>query len=282
MRRKDKEIKLQPDDFPANRWKQFLWVMRRHFFEVAMCSLLMGLFALPAAGWVFFVSATAFFDLSYLWNVFLVYLVLALLLGITGLGSAGATFFFHRLTWNEGAYLYDDFFEGIRKNGKHFAAIGFMMGVLYFFIRLLAFFADVDASVDPGLKAVFLGLAYAFFILVFSVFSVMGPLDTTYEGGFLKNLGISGKIALVNLYKGLWFDLLTLLPFFLFEFIPNIYIQMIVFLVAASFYLGFGNLVSTLYANSLFDRAFNRRLYPKVYRKGLTGQGDVNYQDVKK
>ena len=262
MRKKKKEIKLAPDELPYNRYKQLAWVFRRHFFELAGCSLLMGLFALPAEAWVVVSSSGTFFDQKY--------------------GAAGGTYFFHQLSWNNGASLLDDFFAGIRKNGKRFAMMGFFFGLVYLLIHLLIYFSNLDEAVNAYLKAASIGISYAVLFLLFCVYGVLGPLETTYEGGALRNFAIALRISLANLYKGVWIFLLCALPFALFEFIGNVYLAFGVFIVCAAFYFGFACLLCVLYSNHLFDIAFNRRQYASAYRKGLVGEGDVSFPPKKK
>ena len=282
MRKKKKEIKLAPDELPYNRYKQLAWVFRRHFFELAGCSLLMGLFALPSAAWVVLSSSGAFFDQKYLANVLLVYGILSVLLSIFGLGAAGGTYFFHQLSWNNGASLLDDFFAGIRKNGKRFALMGFFFGIVYLLIHLLIYFSNLDEALNAYLKAASIGISYAVLFLLFCVFAVLGPLETTYEGTALKNFTIALRISLANLYKWVWIFLLCALPFALFEFIGNVYLAFGVFIVCAAFYFGFACLLCVLYSNHLFDIAFNRKQYASAYRKGLVGEGDVSFPPQKK
>lgn len=269
----------QVSSLPENRYQQLGWVLRRHFFSLVIVSAYTFLFSLPLVAWILFcTSATFLSEYPNLYSTLLIYGGVALLLPIMALGFAGSAYFLKKLTWNQGADVRADFLSGIRKNGRSFALIGFLIGLLYLLLHLLIAFIDASGdALNPYVASLCIGLGYGFFLLLSSIFCVQGSLLMTYEGGFVSHFLVALKIGLVNLYKGIWVYLLAFVPFIVFEFASGLTVALIVCALCAVFYFGFAALLSVLYCNSLFDLAFNRRLYKEAYRRGLLGQGDVNY-----
>lgn len=269
----------QISSLPATRYQQLGWVLRRHFFSLVIVSAYTFLFSLPLVAWILFcTSATFLSEYPNLYSTLLIYGGVALLLPIMALGFAGSAYFLKKLTWNQGADVRADFLSGIRKNGRSFALIGFLIGLLYLLLHLLIAFIDASGdALNPYVASLCIGLGYGFFLLLSSIFCVQGSLLMTYEGGFVSHFLVALKIGLVNLYKGIWVYLLAFVPFVVFEFASALTVALIVCALCAVFYFGFAVLLSVLYCNSLFDLAFNRRLYKEAYRRGLLGQGDVNY-----
>ena len=266
---------------PFDRFHQLGWIIRRHFFDLIVCSAYTFLFALPLILWVFFISNAPFLQTNSLFNVVLSYGVMALLAPILALGLAGSTCYFKRLSWNEGADVKGDFLKGIKENGKRFALLGFLAGIIYFLLHLYIAFLSESSALNAYVSMILIGVGYAFLLLAICVFTLAGMVNTTYNGKFGANLWAALKLSFANLYKGIWIYLAAYLPFILFEFIGNLYFLLGVLFVGLIFYFGFGCCICTLYADSLFDRAFNRRLYPEAYRRGLMGQGDVTFDPKK-
>lgn len=263
---------------PANRYRQLGWVLRRHFFGIVVCSAYVFLFSLPLIAWAIFCTAASFLEQANLFNTLLIYGGVALLLPLTGLGLAGSSHYFKKLTWNQGADVNSNFLDGIRENGGNGALDAFLAGLAYLSVHLLVSLINASGeTLNPYLAAVFIGISYAFLFISLTVLCVHGSIMMTYEGGFLPNLLVALKIGLVNLYKGIFLYALAFLPFILFEFVNSFFFNIALIAISAVFYFGFSSLLSVLYCNSLFDIAFNRRLYPEAYRRGLLGQGDVEF-----
>ena len=269
----------QVSSLPENRYQQLGWVLRRHFFSLVIVSAYTFLFSLPLVAWILFCTSAAFLsEYPNLYSTLLIYGGVALLLPIMALGFAGSAYFLKKLTWNQGADVRADFLSGVRKNGRSYALIGFLIGLLYLLLHLLISFIDASGeAINPYVASLSIGVGYGFFLLLCSIFCVQGSLLMTYEGGFVSHFLVALKIGLVNLYKGIWVYLLAFVPFIVFEFASGLTVALIVCALCAVFYFGFAALLSVLYCNSLFDLAFNRRLYKEAYRRGLLGQGDVNY-----
>lgn len=274
-----KAEEAQVSSLPENRYQQLGWVLRRHFFSLVIISAYTFLFSLPLVAWILFcTSATFLSEYPNLYSTLLIYGGVALLLPIMALGFAGSAYFLKKLTWNQGADVRADFLSGVRKNGRSYALIGFLIGLLYLLLHLLISFIDASGdALNPYVASLCIGLGYGFFLLLCSIFCVQGSLLMTYEGGFASHFLVALKIGLVNLYKGIWVYLLAFAPFLVFEFASGLTVALIVCAICAVFYFGFACLLSVLYCNSLFDLAFNRRLYKEAYRRGLLGQGDVDY-----
>lgn len=261
---------------PATRIEQWKGILREHFFEVAVASIYTFLFFLPCLFWIIWVAFSGLFVEDSIYNYLVIYGGICLGITLAGLGFAGGFYFFRKLLWNEGANVHLDFFKGIRKNGKDFAKIFFLLGLAYFALHVSSSFLN---QMEKGwLPAALLGVEYVFFflLLMISVFCMVEA--TIYQGSLAMFFKNGCKFLVGNILPNLGLFFILFLPFLLFEFVPNMTVRFVAILCYFPFYSGLFELSYFAYCLSLFDPYIHRTKYPEIYRKGLTNEDENHYK----
>lgn len=182
-------------------------------------------------------------------------------LTVVSVGVAGIARVFRRLIWGEPVFFRQDFVAGIKSNGKSYALIFFLAGVVCFIDNLVASFqfpSELVKYIPWGISIVLL-LPLALFVLAQTL------IYTNKAGVLLKNSCIlfikSAPITLL-------FLLVLVLPAAA-QFIPLVFVKFALYVLLIVFALPFYIFALLLYDVSLFDRFINKELYPQLYKRGL-------------
>lgn len=260
---------------PENRLEQFKEVFLSHFFAIILTSIYTLISLFPCLIWLIF---TAFFDIFHeisIFNDLLIYGVNAILFSLGGLGFAGSFYYFKKVLFNEGGDINKDFFKGIKLNFKSYMLIFFLFGLLYMILRM-SVSSILSLSLDMALEGILTGISYLLFFLITFVFLFMLTIEAVYVVTFKQCLLNSIKLTFGYLYKNIGFFIIFLLPFFIYEFVPNDIAKIVAILVEGFFYFGFSFLVFMSYSNYVFDKTINKEHYKELIRKGLRSYEDCN------
>lgn len=257
------------NNLPATRPALFKDIIRYRFGDIVFTSLYTLLFFLPALMWLIFVNFSFLGTFDNIYNPLLVYSVLALLLALGGTGFGGAFYFFKKLVYSEGANVHRDFFSGVRENYKTFFLAFLIVGLLYGALHFGEVIFHLDESIPRVVGTIFKGVMYVglFFTILATLFAA--AQSVLYVDKYSHALLNGFKFTFGTILKSFGIGLLLLLPFFLYEFVPSVYVEYIVIGVYGLFYFGLGVLSFTLFAHSVFDQTINKNQYPELVNKGL-------------
>lgn len=252
---------------PSTRKELLKDILKYRFLDVVVLSLLMGLFFLIRIVLIFFAESTFFSEIN-LFNGLVKYVLNIISFILFFLGLGGAFFFAKKLVWSEGSNLRRDFFEGVFKNAKKTVLSGFILGFIYGGIHLLGDFFSVSNVFSNQTEFVFLGISYAFFLLMSGAIFYVLTQCMIYEERFFHLWTNGLKFCLGNGLKTL-LCLLLLFPFLLIEFFNNEIIFLISFCLLVFLLFGLFVICFTLISHELFDHTINARQYPDLIKKGL-------------
>lgn len=258
-----------------DRYEQFKDILKTHLSEIMLCSIYIFLFTLPTLFWVFFTALTDFFTETHILNVLVINLGITFTLPLVGLGFAGSFYVFKRLVFNDGTNINSDFFIGIRKNGKSFAKIFFIIGLLYLLLHI-SLFTIAHMNYDINILTILSALSYILFFLLLFVMIFTCTQTIIYQDTlttFMKN-GLLFTFGSLN--KNLGIFIIILFPFIIYEFVPINNIKWMAILISGFFYFGFGSLLFSIYSNYLFDKTINIKQFPEIYRKGLIKNENIS------
>jgi|GEM_PF-1681490 hypothetical protein len=269
-------IQQQDAMMPFSRWELLKDTLHYRFWELVAVSLFTFVFWIPVFAWLIFCSLGGFLDFSSLASVGLTYGIAAVFLVVASLGMAGAFFFAKKLVWSEGASLPGDFFEGIRKNGKAFAAIYLALGLLYAVLRLDICALQYSGAVTGWVLPVGEGLSYAaFFLFLLALF--FAQTETIIYAGSPFRLFWNGiRLSLGGLLTNIPVFLAFFACFLIFDFVPFYQASFACLAIEALFYFGFSTVFFTEYSYFLFDKSINLKQYPEILRKGLRKEGGAH------
>ncbi|OPZ37522.1 MAG: hypothetical protein BWY98_00111 [Tenericutes bacterium ADurb.BinA155] len=254
---------------PANRWVLLKDTLHYRFWDLVAVSLLTALFYIPIIAWLLFAALTNLGDASNFNNILMTYLIAIPLIAFAGLGMGGLFYFSKKLAWGSGASLPSDFFEGIKKNWAMFLGTYFVIGLLYFLLKIDLEALALSSSLPAWGKAMLSGLSYGIFTLFLMALFFIQTQTVTYEGGFFRLLMNGIRFTFGAILKNLAIFAALLAPFFVYEFVPSLYAVIIPIAFLALFYFGFSGFFFTEYSHSLFDISINPKQYPEIIRKGL-------------
>jgi hypothetical protein len=265
---------LDPGDLPADRTRQFFFMIRHHFlllfdysltyflFQIPFYMILIG-FYIPYANLFNAETHTASALFSLLFEAGLTAIPA---LAIFGLGAAGIYGAIGKLLCENDA-SYKDFFFSIKNNWKNFLW-AFLINGLLFFLALLnyAAFLYVDANVDLkliGLCASLLLLALFLLARPYLLFQIV-----FFQNGFGQRLKNSLIFSLGKVFSSLalFFASYGLFIAMMFSPITAVSIELV-------FQIIIGSSLSALLNLEMVFANFETRLGPEqmgsLYRKGL-------------
>lgn len=258
-----------------DRYEQFKDIIKTHLSEVILCSIYVFLFTIPTLFWVFFTTLTGFFSENHILNVLVINGGITLTLPLMGLGFSGAFYVFKRLVFNDGTNINSDFFIGIKKNGKYFLKIFFIIGLLYLLLHLSLFnIAHMNFGINT--LTILSALSYVLFFILLLVMMFTCTQTILYQDTLNKFIKNGLLFTFGSLNKNLGIFLIVLFPFLIYEFVPINNIKWIAILLSGFFYFGFGTLLFTIYSNHLFDKTINIKQFPEIYRKGLAKDENIS------
>lgn len=260
------------DPLPNTRREQLFYLLKTRWTDIVFSSIYLFIFFVPCLLWMMLFSRNV--D-NNIYNILTMYGVMIPLIMVFGLGVGGVLYSFKRMCYSEGANIHRDLFTGIKKNAKDFLVLYFFIGLLYFLFHT-ALSIVTSSNLNNNVISVIQGLLIvSYIILLISLYFTQSQM-VFYTGGFIKLSINSIKFTFGLIIKNLGMILLTLLPFFIFEFIEFVPNQNVVNItrwicigVSGMFYFGFNLLMFLEYSISIFDESINKKQYPDLVRKGL-------------
>lgn len=260
------------DRLPRTRKELLKDILRYRFLDIVVLSLLMGLVFVVRIVLILFVETTFLSEVN-IFNSLIKYVLNIISFIIFFLGLGGAFYFTKKLAWSEGSNIRRDFFEGVFKNAKKSVLSGIILGFIYGGIHLLGDFFSVTSVFSYQVEYVFLGISYAFFILLACACFYVLTQSMIYEDKFI-HLFINGiKFSLGNGLKTI-LCLLLLFPLILIEFFNNEIVFLIAFCLLVFFLFGLFIISFTLISHELFDKTINAKQYQEIIKKGLKKDED--------
>ncbi len=272
---KHKALKVNKEDasLPKNRKELFLTVLKDDFYLLSELSILLFLFSLPLAGGFTFeltllarmgeVTAQKFFSVC-----FYSALIEIPLWGVRYIGRYAAFGVMKHRVHNEGGYVKELFFEGLKKGALRGFLIGLFFGAIAFLWQIgCAFLLSVsDSALWKGLGVGGVTIA---FLIVFAAVECFLAGEQFYELSFFGSLKNGFSFALASFpASALHFVLCMGVPLVL--TVVSYYSLIGVGLVWALWGDGVTVLAATLYSHRLFDKYINSVYYTDYINKGLS------------
>lgn len=277
----EKKEPFNESKLPSSRRKQFLDILKNRFGALVSLSLLTFLFALPAIAW--FIVWTAFIksppedmvndavlmaSRNFNLNIVL-YLVLLPLLMVAYLGLSGTFHVLKKLCWNEGIFIWHDFFKGIKENWKVSLLSGFLVGfVLLGTMGNYYFYQTIEL---PFVIQVILMIIFTFITIctvVASFFMItQSQIFANSIGGYVKNAYL---FATILFPKNLLIFLISVVPLVIYFLVRVIFVQLVYIFALAIIGFGIFALVWSLYSIYVFDKFINNNYEHEIVNKGLS------------
>lgn len=269
--------------FPVTRKGQIKFFLKNRPFLIFQLSLILGIFFLPSVGVMlvhFMLEGSILSSISDPIEQWMQVCAYRRLMGLAifpcflllSVGISGVSHCLRKLIFNEGLFLREDFFLGIKKNWKG----NFFYALILCFIHYALLFLSNIISAEAVEYYYFLYAFQALFLLI-TVTSLpyFAFVEDRYSDGFLHKIKSTYALMFSSL-KGLWPSLLLIgLPItLLFLFDGFVYlIPFICFLVLSIieffFLLGFSSLTATCFIADVADEKIHRYHFKDFYRKGL-------------
>ncbi len=265
---------LKPEDMPDNRFKLFFTVLKVRFWKLIQLNLLYSVFWIPAIVWTYMqglllahIETKNVIGLDY-------FLILIPCLLLVGPATAGVTYVIHSWAQDEHAWVFSDFKDAWKENWKESLLIMLINGVvlMLFYTALVVYtqlaVTDNQWYLIPRYFIMMMGFIYA--MMNMFIF----PMLVTY------------KLKVRQIFKNAFIFTMVELPRTIVMFIisTGIFILCTYFLVSLPlFIIGFTlpMLVSTSYANWVFDKYLNVHISNRQEAKGEEGYEDESvYEEL--
>ena len=267
--------------FPENRKKLFLYMLKNKFSKIYKNHLLIALFFLPLICWgvmtmgytneIFSLDPkegiTHFFE-----HWFTVYVTAIPLWAFAFIGIAGGLNVIRKLAWSDPIMLKTDFLQGIKASGKQVALVGLLWGVGYALFRYgfdwLGFYYQVF---DDSYSVVF-GIFVCLFLLVILIGLTvyMTCMSSIYNVSFSQLLVGAFKLYFSDFFLASGVILLSLLPLFVLMLNGYAISLLIAYLLSVLLLIGIIIIPMFLVCQHSFDRVINKKDYPDYYGRGLS------------
>ena len=269
------------NQFPENRAKLFLYMLKNKFTKIYKNHLLIALFFLPLIGWSVMTMGYTdwFFGLDpkegithFIEHWFTVYVTAIPLWSVAFVGIAGGLNVIRKLAWSDPLMLKSDFLKGIRASGKQLALVGFLWGVAYALFRYafdwLGFYYQVF---DDSYSVVF-GIFLCFFLLVVSIGITvyMTCMSSLYNVSFKQLLSGAFKLYFADFFLATGVILLCLLPIFALMIPGYAFTLLLAYFLLIVLLIGIIIIPIFLVCQHSFDRIINKKDYPEYYGRGLS------------
>lgn len=270
------------DSLPKNRREIYFDVLKLHFPEMLMYGGLMLLFAFP----VHFVAMAGDFyqmqiysslpatpgeeQISSVVQSLMTFEIIRNLINIPllvlfSVGLAGMARIIRQYSWGENVYFSRDFALGVRQNGRQFALIALIAGVIAFVCNYISIAASAVTSDVYGWLGIIPSVLCAVFLIPVAGYALVAC--SCYENKFSANL----KIGRVCYFRYLWRTLLAVIcciAVFIVQMLPFFWCHLIG-RIAASLLIPFILLGWYLFAMGRLDEAVNKKLHPELVNKGI-------------
>ena len=282
-----------PDDLPSNRFQLFFEVLRVRFWSLCRVNLMQVVFWLPVIVWTYInVLALQGIDVQMveageeallglrdqLLSLVQTYLfILFPLVAITGPSSAGAAYVTRNWARDQHSFVWSDFKDAMRDNWKQALVVSAITGAL----PLVAFVGFVFYGQMAQQSALFY-VPQVLLTLMCILWTLTLPLLYPLMVGYklrLRDLLRNGLLlAMARLPQMVAVRLLTAIPLIVLCVNMVFWMNTIVMLVVAAYYLFFGHAMARLIyasvANGFFDRYINPHIEGAQVGRGLRRDDD--------
>jgi len=299
---KDRDDNYARSTLPSNRWELFWDVFKGRFWKLVLLNLMLIIGFLPFMFIMFNksllimeyssvlpVSGSSFVGYPYIPDLHVVafinkfrleiqsYVLLIPCLMFAGVVMSGVFYTMRNLAWNEGVFLANDFWKGLKSNILHFLLITLIIGIIYLLASVNSLILEQVTILTPdqfiakpavnlimrGINIVLTGFAtimalYAFMVTV----NYKVKFRHLIKNAFILSLGL--------LPQNLFFIALSALPFlFVAIFGLGGFLSPLMLIVILMFGFSLIALVWTIYSHWVFDRFINDRVEGAVKNKGI-------------
>ncbi len=299
---KDRDENYARSTLPSNRWELFWDVFKGRFWKLVILNLMLLVGFLPFLFVLFNksylisyfssllpISGSAFVGYPYIPDLYAVafvniirleaqgYAVLIPCLMFAGVVMSGVFYIARNLAWNEGVFMANDFWKGLKSNILHFLLITFLMGIIFFFSSMSNLVLEKSSVLtpdqfiaNPTVNAIIRGLNIV--LTVFATIMALFAFTVTvnYKVKFYHLIKNSFILALGLLPQNLFFLALAALPFiFIAIFGLNSFLSPLMLIIIMLFGFSLMALVWTIYSHWVFDKFINDRVEGAVKNKGI-------------
>lgn len=249
---------------PSSRPALFWDILKNEHRKLFGAAVLLALFTLP------FLALHIFTDFELLmfqkegvtevWPHYIFLAILPLCTSIYGIGLGGVLRILKRLCYLEPIFFWEDFKLGVKQNAKQCVSFCFFVGISFSICYLgrISHSEDILWNIPFGIFALSLFPCFLFAFV---------PL-ATYSNSFMQNLSLSSRLYLKAFLFNLLPLLLFLVPLFM-EFIPDLAVKYIVFLLFSILVWPLLLLGFFLYETYLLDKYVNKEKFPELYDRGI-------------
>lgn len=260
------------NNLPRTRMALLKDILHYRFFDVVYASLYMLLFFLPAVMWLVFVNYSPLSIFDNIYNPLIVYGVLAILIALGGPGVGGAFYFFKKLVYSEGSNIHRDFFTGLKENYRFYFLAFLVIGASYGILHFGSVVFYLDQNISQTVSTILIGVMYGGLLLIINATLFASAEQVIYINTYSRALLNGFKFVIGDFFRSFGLLLLTLIPFFIYEFVSSFIMEWVSIGVYGLFYFGFSVLLFTLYTHSVFDKTINKKYYADLIRKGLSDE----------
>ena len=284
------EENFSPDQFPKNRGKLFLYMLKNKFPKIYKNHLLISLFFLPLIAWgVLTIGYTDwFFKLEAAEGInhfgeywFTVYVTAIPLWAIAFVGVSGGLNVIRKLAWSDPVILKTDFLQGIKSGGKQIALIGFLWGTVHALVRYAYEWLGLYHRAIDGSPSVTFGI----FICIFVMLALAGLtvymtcMSSLYNVTLGQLLAGAFKLYFSDFFLASGVMILCILPIIILMHTGYIITLLIAYFLLLALLIGVVIIPMFLVCQHTFDRVINKKDYPIYYGRGLS-YGDYSVQNV--
>jgi hypothetical protein len=299
---KDRDENYARSTLPGNRWELFWDVFKGRFWKLVLLNLMLIVGFLPLLFVLFNksylisffssmlpISGSAFVGYPYIPDLHAVAFIniisleaqsFALLipcLMFAGVVMSGVFYIARNLAWNEGVFMANDFWKGLKSNILHFLLITFLMGVLYLSSSLSNLVLEKAPILTPGalianptFNAIIRGLNIVLMVFITIMAMYAFTITVNYKLKFRHLIKNSFILTLGLLPQNLFFLALSALPFiFIAIFGFNSFLSSLMLIIILLFGFSLVALVWTIYSHWVFDRFINDKVEGAIKNRGI-------------
>lgn len=282
--------------FPENRGKLFLYMLKNKFSKIYVNHLITALFFLPLivwgvltvgyTDWIFSLEAregiTHFVEY---W--FTVYITAIPMWVIAFVGLSGGLNIIRKLAWSDPVMIKADFLQGIKASGVQMAQVGLLWGVGYALIRYAIDWLGFYYRVFDSSYSVVFGIFVCIFLMLclVGITVYMACMSSLYKVTFGQLLIGSFKLYFADFFLASGVILLCLAPILILMLTGYAITLLIAYLLLLLLLIGIILIPMLLVCHHTFDRIINKKDYPSYYGRGLSygehpgGQTNVGEED---
>ena len=285
---------------PSNRWELFWDIFKSKFFKLLFLNILIAVFFLPLILLVVYrlglISTygsiypfAQSFGVGYLAPISLVgyaenikfsvntivLLGLPIVSVIASVGLAGGAYVIRNIVWTEGVFMSNDFWKGIKQNGKQLAVISILYSLVFYVLVLAISFCNQAITIGNTVWFFIIIKILAICLLVFSSVVCLHTITmcVTYDLP-LRHLIKNGLVMTIGMFFSNAFIIaLALIPYYTLLMGGLLMVIGIIILICLG--ITYPLLVWTIYCQWIYDGYINDKVKGAKKNRGI-------YEKVKK